>query len=336
MYRKRLVVAAVIMLMILTVVSCGAKDPAASPSDTTTPATASTDTPQPSAAPSASPSLSPSIAPTASMEEQEMILSLFDGLLNTPGKEKAALNAMGNDIKILSPEKANEMLLAFEAYQRKAISDRAVLSDNLIQLIEKSPEPYNEKTLNDLSKITDNDLKTALQALFERGYKIIVPEGMYEAVIDYSAYTFAKEDVTQDIAAYIDIMAAESANRMAADAAILVPIDEVFDRAQAVQHFLTTYPSSAKYDEMHKRFGIYVDAWFFGLDNTPAFDTFSKKLKQTFLDSYQKVSGSGETDVLTRATVDYLEFLKENDYTLTATVRDYRKNMTNGLKNSAS
>jgi hypothetical protein len=37
-----------------------------------------------------------------------------------------------------------------------------------------------------------------------------------------------------------------------------------------------------------------------------------------------------------KAAADYLEILEENDYKLTAAVTDYRKNMTNGLKNTAS
>ncbi len=68
------------------------------------------------------------------------------------------------------------MVLSFEAYQED-VNPSTVFSQELVNLIQTLEEPYNEKTLNDLSKMTNADLRNVLQAVFDRGYKIIVPEG---------------------------------------------------------------------------------------------------------------------------------------------------------------
>ncbi len=339
MQKKWMLLTAGILLTALLVSGCNNKDAGgASPSNSTAPPTAGAGTVEPSTDPSVEPSTGPETTPgdsAASEEEQKAILDIFQALLKTPGNEKAALAEIRKDISKLSPENANQMILSFEAYQEN-VRPSTIFSQELVNLIQTSEEPYNEKTLNDLSKITNADLKNALQAIFDRGYKIIVPEGTYETVIDYAVYKAAEKYVTPDIAAYIGIMAAESGQRMSEDAGIIIPIDEVFARALAAESFVTAYHDSVKFDQVEKKYMNYVDAYFFGQDNTPAFDYFTKKLSQEFLDSYKKAAISGKDSAIVKAVADYLEILEENDYKLTATITDYRKNMTNSLKNTAS
>jgi hypothetical protein len=335
MQKKWLLLTAAILLVALLVSACGKKNAGgASPSPSDAPPTASAETTEPSLSPSPSPDTTPG-GSAASEEEQKAILDIFKALLKTPGNEKAAITALRKDISKLSPENANQMILSFEAYQED-VNPSTLFSQELMNLIQASEEPYNEKTLNDLSKITDADLRNALQVIFDRGYKIIVPEGMYEAVIDYDVYKAAEEYVTPDIAAYIGIMAAESEQRMSEDAGIIIPIDEVLARALAAESFIITYHDSVKFDQVEQKYMNYVDAYFFGQNNTPAFDYFTKKLNQEFLDSYTKAAAGGKDSAIVKAAAQYLVILKDNDYTLTAAVTDYRKNLTNGLKNTAS
>jgi hypothetical protein len=63
-------------------------------------------------------------------------------------------------------------------------------------------------------------------------------------------------------------MAVESEQRMSEDAGIIIPIDEVLARALAAESFITAYHDSVKFDQVEQRYKIYVDAYFFGQDNT--------------------------------------------------------------------
>lgn len=330
MYKKWLLVITGILLVLVIGAGCSNKDVGgASPSATVTPeVTASADT--------AAPSAEVSVSPSPSVDTQKPILDAFQTLLKTPGNEKEVIAKIRQDVSKLSPENANQMILDFEAYQTTAISNGTILSGELIKLIQSSAEPYYEKTLNDLSKITNDDLKKALQDVFNKGYKIIIPEGNYEAVINYDVYLYSETYVTPDIAAYIEIMSKESDSRMLDDAAIVISVDEVFSRALASENFVMTYHDSVKYDQVMLKYAIYVDTFFFGQNNTPAFDYFTKKLNQEFLDSYEKVAQSGKNTPLVEAVTQYLKIIKENDYTLTTAVIDFRKSRTDGLKNTAS
>jgi hypothetical protein len=329
MYRKWLSLTAGILLAIMIITGCSNKNSGtATPPGTTAPATASAETTAPGTEASASPS------PSADM--QKPIMDAFEALLKTSGNEKAAIAQMKQDVSKLSPENADQMILSLEAYQAEALKNPTIISDALIKLISGSEEPYYEKTLNDLSKITDAELKAALQAVFERGYKIIVPEGMYEAVIDYGVYKDAAGYASPDIAAYIGIMASESEQRTSEDAAIIIPVDEVFARALAAERFIVTYSNSVKYDQIEQKYMNYVDTLFFGQNNTPAFDYMTKKLGQEFLDSYEKAAAGGGDSVIVTAISEYLEILNENDYTLTNAVTDYRDLMTRELKGMIS
>lgn len=313
------------ILLALVITGCSNGDAGdVSPSTPSTSSAASEDTAAPA-----------STAPSADM--QKLILDRFETLLKMQGNEKAVLAEIRQDISQLTPKNADQMILSFEAYQRDTVKQGGILSGELVELIQTTAdEPYNEKVLNDLSKITNTDLKIMLQTVFDRGYKFIVPEGMHEAVIDYSVYRDAAEYASPDIAAYIAIMAMESESRMSTDAAIIVPIDAVLVRAEASEAFLKAYPDSVKFEQIAERYMIYADAYFFGQDNTPAFDYSTNKLDQEFLDSYQKAMSGDSDSAIVKSLGDYLKILKDNDYTLTNTVTEYRKTMTDALKYTAS
>lgn len=320
MRKKGLLTTAAILLVLMLSTGCGNQN-----TGTVSPSS----TPTPSAQPSAEPSSSVSPAE----DTQKMILDAFQALLSTPGNEKTAITAMRQDASKLTPENADQLILNFEAYQKEAVTKGAVVSGALVDLIQKfASEPYDERILNDLSQIANLDLKNALQAVFDKGYKLIVPEGNYEAVINYAVYEDAAVYGSPDIAAYIEIMARESSERMSEDAAIRVTIDEVFARALRSERFIKAYPDSFKIDQVKERYTIYLFACFFGQDNTPAFDYATGKLDQEFLDSYKKAAESGTDSAIVKATGEYLQVLEDNGYTLTAAVTEYRKAMTDKLK----
>jgi len=262
---------------------------------------------------------------------QDQIRTSFEALLKNPGNEVAALEQMRQDISKLSPDNADQMILSFEAYQDTAISNLPDIS--LTKLIQTSTEePYNAERLNTPSSIENTDLKNALQDFLDRGYKIITPEGIYQAVIDYDAYQFAEKSVTPDIAAYIKLMSAESENRMLEDGAIMISIDDVFSRMQVSESFISAYQDSVKSDQIKALYNAQIDTYFLGQDNTPAFNYTSGKLNQEFLDSYKKSALSSTDSPGVKATVEYLDILKNNGYTLTTEVRNYRDDMMTGLK----
>jgi hypothetical protein len=333
------VILAAFCLLSLTVTAAGCAGTVTAPPPVSAP---------PSASPASSPTLSPTPATSGepsqspggaglSEDAQQKAIEDFKVLLKSAGAEKAALAALRHDLPGMSAENAAEMVLEFEAYQNDAVLGGTIVSDALVTLIQTAaPGIYDEETLNDIEAIKDAGLRKALGELFDRGYKLIVPEGNFQAVTDYGVYKEFGSYLPADIAAYISVKASESDSRMAEDGGIIIPVDEVLARALACESFVATYPDSAKRDEVKTLYGWYVDAYFFGMNNTPAFDYQTNKLRSEFLDSYSDTTLGPAADELIKARAEYLKMLQENDFTLTPAVAEYRKSLTNQLKNTTA
>lgn len=264
--------------------------------------------------------------------DQQAVVDNFLSLLNRDAMEATAIGAIEEHLTLLAPEKLAQMALAFEQYQKQQIEKGGIISQDLIDLIQaKLDTPYLEQAINDADEIADPELRAAIQALLERGYKIITPEGMYEPVINYDVYRQFADYVPADTKAYIAIKAAESDQRLSSDAAIIIPIGELYNRLRQAEDFLRLYAGSDQYEAVKAMYDIYASAYFYGQNNTPAFDYATNKLEQEFLDSYQAAAEDSGQSAAAQAAKDYLIVLDDNDYTLTDAVSQYRDQLVREL-----
>jgi len=333
MWIKRIIISGLIVVLLCFAAGCGI---ASNPTDASnSPAVNTASSPSPSQQLLNSPddgrqSISQRGLMPKTEEDQKTELNDFEQLLKAVGKEKEAIADIKQEAPHMSAGNATKMVLDFEAYQNNGKA--AVVTKDLMNLIQSGfAKPYNENMLNAVSNIQNSELKNAMQNVLDRGYKIIIPEGMTEAVINYDVYKQFENFATPDIKAYIEIMASESESRMLEDGGIIIPIDEVYARARACESFIALYPASSKIGQVKSMCKTYIDAYFFGMDNTPAFDMTKKKLNQNFMDSYQNASTDGSKSRLSKDTSDYMQILKNNGYMLTDAVKKYRQNMMNEL-----
>ncbi|TEB15874.1 hypothetical protein Psfp_01817 [Pelotomaculum sp. FP] len=90
-------------------------------------------------------------------------------------------------------------------------------------------------------------------------------------IIDYSFYKKFSAFVTPDLKDYIDIMAEESDQVPAKDAALVIGWDEVLRRALNQEEFINAYKDSMKVDEVRELYKKYLTFTLYGLNNTPLF-----------------------------------------------------------------
>jgi hypothetical protein len=327
--KKSKLLAIVIVFMLAALAGCKKPEGARQPESTEPPVSA----PQETAGPSAEPSPPQETASPSPSADQEAILSEFESLLESGADEKEAIDMMLEKLPVLSKSNASKMVLMFEQYQLDAVARGDIVNRELVDLIQSSlEEPYNEEVINDPAAIEDDAMKNAIQHLLDRGYKLITPEGMYEAVINYGAYKKFENYVTPDIRAYIEVKASESEKRTLSDAAIIIPIDEVYRRATSCMRFIELYPDSSKLEDVKSMYSSYIDSYFYGRDNTPAFGYSGNKLEQDFLDSYKAAAEDVSNPAWSAALQDYLAVLEENGCALTQAVKDQRENLVNRLK----
>ena len=115
------------------------------------------------------------------------------------------------------------------------------------------------------------------------------------------------------------------------DAGLLIPIEEIYSRARLAEDFITDYPESYKYDIMNNKYLDYTYLYFYGADNTPAFNINTHILGNDFKSSYQNAKADEQISTLADKTADYLVILETNSYTLTDEVIQYRNTIIDTL-----
>jgi len=194
---------------------------------------------------------------------------------------------------------------------------------------EKIAEMYKEH--DTLAKLIDRTKDSSLRKLFKdaqnSGYKLETAEGTFFLVIDYEGYKKYRPYVMKDIKSYIDIMAVESANTPSKDAGLMISWKEVTQRALNQEAFVKSYPNSNRTKAVSYLYQQYVVSAIYGLNNTPLFDYVSKSMDPEAKEAYLSLLAENKTSgsMYLKKLQAFMDVLKDNNYTLNATVEKYRK-----------
>lgn len=252
-------------------------------------------------------------------------MAAFNVLEGKQGVRAAELlAALDGSIRIVSRNEAAAMIVAAEAAQKRDLPrlEEALSADGLQR---KIGGLY--RTGLDLGKageIGDAELRAAMLAVRDGGYRMETAEGMYFPVIDYGRYRQYRELVTADLAAYIDLMAVESDRTPAKDAALVVGWDEIVRRAFAQENFLRTYENSPRARDVRNLYGRYLSFVFYGANNTPLFAYDSLTMNPEARAAYA-AAASGSDSRLAARLRDYTALLAKKGFRLDAEVEEYRK-----------
>ncbi len=252
-------------------------------------------------------------------------MAAFNVLAGKKGVRAAELlAALDGSIRSVSLNEATAMVVAAEAAQKR----------NLPRLEEMlSPDGLQRKldglyrTGIDLGKageIGDAELRAAMLAVRDGGYRLETAEGMYFPVIDYGRYRQYREIVTADLAAYIELMAVESDRAPAKDAALVIGWDEIVRRAFAQENFLGTYEDSPRARDVRNLYGHYLGFIFYGANNTPLFAYDSLTMNAEARAAYAAAASGGDSRLAGRLR-EYMDLLAKKDYRVDAEVEEHRK-----------
>lgn len=191
------------------------------------------------------------------------------------------------------------------------------------------PERVTDAFINE---IQTKEVRDLLAEAKNNGFKIETAEDMYFPVLDYSLYRKYRPAVTQDFAAYIDIMATESEQAPAKDAALRINWEEVIQRALKQEAFIKMYSTSTKLEEVRQQLKQYVTFALYGSNNTPLFSYDTKQMvpaaKQVYMAANFDVSNGSFSKIMN----EYLGVLQKNNYKLTGEVQAYRNKAAEGFR----
>ncbi|WFR60558.1 hypothetical protein P9222_18380 [Paenibacillus amylolyticus] len=237
-----------------------------------------------------------------------------------------------NHIDKVSPWQATLMTLQLENMQNVKLADLEykMYTKQFQQVLSQAHEQmgYEQKLTYSrlLKEIKDPAVKKLLQEASDLGFKLETSEGLYYPIINYEIYQKFKPFVKADIAAYIDIMATESNQMTTADAGIIIPWNELIQRALAKEAFLNNFPNSNRTTVVKQ--WLFVEYLFYGSDNTPAYDWYTDEEIRTIdpavKQAYEKALAKREPhteSVLLDTMEKILRVLNENNHELTPEIR---------------
>jgi hypothetical protein len=152
---------------------------------------------------------------------------------------------------------------------------------------------------------------------------------MYYFEIDYDKILkdfgrFASDQVAR----YLEIMAAESNKHFAEDAALVISLDELADRTVKTEKYIDRYPDFVQVQQVKQFHDYYLTAYLLGLNNTPLFDYQTEKAKEAFLKSYENTIANQKGTKLAAILEEYLVLLKRSDYMRTEEIVNFVNRVT--------
>jgi hypothetical protein len=261
------------------------------------------------------------------MKDYEALLENNDTLIE-------AVKFMDENISKVSTDNAAIMVVEFEKAQKQFITkleDEFYKDNGAIQnKINELNKPGFDITKID--EIEDSELKALLIKTRDNGYKVETAEGMFFPEINYEFYQKYSDKVTPDIKEYIDLMAVESNNVPAKDAALVISWEEVLKRALNQEKYIAQYKNSTKIDDVKALYKKYLTFTLLGLNNTPLFSYDSKLMDPDARKAYENFLKDGTNSDFVKILNDYMEQIKKNDYKLTDDLDKYRKDIIDNLK----
>jgi hypothetical protein len=264
---------------------------------------------------------------------QGKVMDDFNALLESDAPVIEVVKFMDENISLITRKNAAVMIDGFEELQKESLTEleEKFYNDGVQAKIMKLFEEAGFD-LNKIYETEDAELKELLTKTRDSGYKVETAEGTFFPVINYEFYKKYSDYVPSDIKEYIDLMAVESNNAPAKDAAIVISWEDILQRAQNQEKFIAQYGDSAKVQDVKELYKKYLTFTLFGANNTPLFSydtkTMDAKAKQAYL---EVVENSADSEFL-KTVSGYMDLLKKTDYKLTDEVDKYRKDIIEKLK----
>jgi hypothetical protein len=264
--------------------------------------------------------------PTVQEDSQEKIMTDFNDLLESKPKVDAIIQFVDKNITNVSRENASMMMTEFEEIQKSNLSalEERYFKEEKTQ--NKLSEIYmSGLDITKLEDIQDEELKTLLMETRDTGYKVETAEGMFFPIINYEFHKKYSEYVSEDIKDYIDIMAVESNNVPAKDAALVIGWDEIIERALTQEKFIKNHGNSEKAEEVEQLQQKYLTFMLYGANNTPLFSYDSKEMVPDAKAAYTKALENKDDSTIMRILGEYMDVLSKTDYKLSDEVEKFRK-----------
>lgn len=264
---------------------------------------------------------------TANNNHAEAIYKAALPLLSSSNKLPEAIKYLNANMYAVGSYRATIMTLKLENLHKAALpawESKFSTSNVQRKLTAIYKADASMKTLADATE--DLTLRTLLKSASENGYKLETAEGTFFPVIDYEAYRKYKLYVTDDISAYLSIMATESDLPSSKDNGLVIGWTDVAARALSQEQFIQNHPKSNRISAVKSLYSIYVNNTFYGQNNTPLFHYDNLEMDLEAQKAYSSILTKNKDNSPFLQKLDgFMKLMKDKDYKLTDEVEQYRK-----------
>ncbi|WP_371378074.1 hypothetical protein [Sporomusa aerivorans] len=278
-------------------------------------------------------SLRQQIANDAAAKEKSVMGNFTVLIRNKEATAAEVVEFIDNNITTVSADNASTMVIGLEKIQKEKLpklQDEFAASEASQKVLAKSP--VSGVTDSFISNVDNQAVKELLLETKNGGFKIETAEGMYFPVIDYSLYRKYQSVVTQDMAAFIDIMAIESDKTPSKDAALVISWADILNRALTQERFIKEYGNSVKVADIRQLLNRYTAFALYGANNTPLFSYDTGQMAADAKNAYSATLFDAANGSFSQVMSGYLNILKKNDYKLTDEIQQYRNNATKEIR----
>lgn len=258
--------------------------------------------------------------------KEEKVMNGFETMLSQEEFTVAQVIAyLDRHLQEVSPAKAGKLVLDLEEVQKEKLPAwQRLYEDGTLQ--QKLAVAYQQNwALDDLRRVEDEDIRQVVAETVANGYKVETAEGMFFPVIDYTIYRKYYGALTEDLAAYFELMAIEAEKTPVKDAALMIDWEEVLWRAERQEEFLEKYSSSIRVEPVRELLFHYVTFALFGCNNTPLFSYETKEMDPAAKEAYLAYARAETGSEFSRLINEYLKVLETNAFRLTEEVEAFRR-----------
>lgn len=181
--------------------------------------------------------------------------------------------------------------------------------------------------LNILKNSTDEAISGLAQETLDRKYKLISSEGFIWPIVDYKAYKKYSPYLSEQMNAFLDIMATESEKPPVSDAGLTVSLEEYVNRIISLYEFENKYRGFIRIYYIVNMLNGSLWVYMGGIDNTPVFD-FNGNIIQERLDDFKMNAEKYKDTEFGDKLKEYLDLLDAENNKRTKKVADYIENIT--------
>lgn len=241
-------------------------------------------------------------------DEEEIVLQYNEIIKNE--KPYVAMEYIDKNIEKVSEENAGAMILGLENIQRDytyEYSSALFENDRANQLHNTFGFEFDKEKID---TIEDSDLKELITEIINGGYKLVVLEGDFYPIQNYSLLKKYIPYLSNDMKDYIEIYATESEKLSFKDAHLAISWDELADRALKTESYLLKYKDVPEIKEVGNLYIGYIRPYIHPMNDYSE----PNKINDEVINAYKRVVDEHEGTTTAQITKELLDILQKNNY----------------------